>query len=294
MNLPSKFFALLSLCTLAITAHAATFQYEPLSPTLQQDIIHSKLWKPGCPLPLNRLDLLTFSYYDFLGHEKIGHLIVMDAAASELSKAFQDIYQHHFPIETPQDLKDDLSIKEGSTVAFSCRNMIGQSLMSLHAYGLAIDINTSRNPYAGSYSISKGNPASGTLIPRTSNISYLNRSVIRPGMNETIINIMKSHGFIIWGGNWRDRIDYMHFQTSRPLAEQLSKVDPQSAQTLYALAIQYPDSAEKLSSDSRWQYLYQLYPQRFMLVLQHYFKLLATEPETAVFDQVYTALAGGQ
>lgn len=273
-----------------LLAQAAIFNYEPLSQDWKEKLAKAKYWQPGCPVALERLNLLTFSYYDFKGNEQLGQLVVMDAAAPELTAAFKELYQQRFPLEKPVAVVDKDHDKEGLTIAFTCRPITGGGNASLHSYGLAIDINVERNPYAGEYQVTSNGQVYGRLIPNGS-LGYLNRSVNRPGMNEAIVDIMQKHGFNGWGGDWRDRIDYMHFQVARPIAQQLAYLDPQSAATLYQLTIKYPQSAANLTADTRWFYLYKLYPQQYIKVLQDYFPKLATEKESQVFDKVYQALA---
>jgi len=70
----------------------------------------------------------------------------------------------------------------------NCRVITGGTRMSPHAYGIAIDIKPSQNPY------NKPKPASGcrTTIPQEA------------------IDIFKKYGFT-WGGEWRSLCDAMHF-----------------------------------------------------------------------------------
>ena len=55
---------------------------------------------------------------------------------------------------------------------------------------------------------------------------FLNRGILRPGMiTPEVVSIFNDHGFNIWGGNWRQPMDYMHFQTPRIIAEKLSSAE---------------------------------------------------------------------
>jgi hypothetical protein len=96
---------------------------------------------------------------------------------------------------------------------------------------------------------------------------------------------------VLWAGDWTDRVDYMHFQVSRAISQQLAYLDLQSALKLYNLTIQYPDSASELSADTRWFYLYKLYPKHYIEILTTYFPALAKDREKRVFTTVYQALA---
>lgn len=42
-------------------------------------------------------------------------------------------------------------------------------------------------------------------------------------MAEAIVEVFADDGFIVWGDNWDNPIDYQHFQVSRELAERLAQ-----------------------------------------------------------------------
>lgn len=265
-----------------------TFKYEALSQTIKDQLIKSNYWHTGCPVDLDRLNIVTFSYYDFNGATKLGQVAVFDAMAPYLSDAFKELYAKKFPIEIPAIITPPDTI---TTTAFKCRAITSGRDYSLHSYALAIDINVSRNPYIGAFSNKEQDQLIGLLGPYSAtSLSYLNRSQIHPGMNEAIVEIMKQHGFIEWGGDWQDRADFMHFQVPKNIALNLAHLDSNSAKQLIALLIQHPQAAKRMSNDQRWQYLYKLFPTRYMQRLQKYFPLLQTEEETKVLSQLYLDL----
>ena len=77
---------------------------------------------------------------------------------------------------------------------------------SMHAYGLAIDVDTVENPY-----IQPGQP-----IDPPSSAAYANRSDIRPGMAYPGGVLVSAFSFIGWGwgGNWTGSPDYQHFSSN--------------------------------------------------------------------------------
>jgi len=288
-----KIFGFISGLLLALSLQAATFTYQPLAKDWQRALQKAEYWHKNCPVPLDRLSLLTLSYYDFEGKERIGQIVVLDAMAAEVVAAFKELYQRRFPLEAPQVISPgDQDATTGLTVAFNCRALTGGGVTSLHSYGAAIDINVAHNPYLGSYRSLADGKWVGRLIPPTG-LSYLNRRVQRPGMNEAIVDIMQRHGLSTWGGAWLDTIDYMHFQISRNIAQHLAALPTSEAEKLYALTIRYPKSAVNLSADSRWFYLYKLYPQRYMDVFSKYFPQLSSTKESEVFTQISQTLANG-
>jgi hypothetical protein len=126
------------------------------------------------------------------------------------------------------DGNDDASMADNNTSAFNDRAITGGGAVSLHAYGLAIDINPIQNPYA------KRSGATLMFSP-PSGVENANRLDDRPwkkprsGMAEKVIDVFADHGFLTWGGYWDDPIDYQHFQVSRKLAEELAGLAPAQA-----------------------------------------------------------------
>lgn len=292
-----KILVVLFLCSLfSQMSYAAQlplkviFTIQPLSKSVRKQMMANKSWKAKCPVPLNRLNQLTITYYDFSGKQRYGHLIVFDAAAPFMLNAFEKMYAMRFPLETVEWKANQN--KGGQTMSFNCRNMVGESKFSIHSYGLAIDINILHNPYIGDYHLDDKKNMIGTLIPFTQeSYTYLNRTIQRPGMNEQIVEIMKDSGFVVWGGQWQDRIDYQHFQVPDNLASQLAYLDKESGEQLMKLIAQYPESAIKISADTKWKYLYQLYPRQYISALTEFFPLFKTENENDVFNKIYQQLS---
>src|SRR5215470_19718540 len=78
--------------------------------------------------------------------------MVMDAAAESVLRIFTKLRKMRFPIAKARlinhyDGDDDASIADNNTSAFNSRNVAGTNTLSLHAYGLAIDLNPLQNPY---------------------------------------------------------------------------------------------------------------------------------------------------
>lgn len=265
------------------------FTYGPLSSEMKKNLKKSGAWFEGCPVPLNRLSLLTLSYYGFDKKVHTGTLIMFDAIAPYAAAAFKELYHRHFPLE-----KFDVfnAPEYENTSAFNCRNIVGQHHYSVHAYGLAIDINVSRNPYVGIYKKTHDGQMIGSFVPTLpSSISYLDRSKKRAGMNESIVQILAKYGFTEWGGHWQDTVDYMHFQVPTKIAMYLTTLDKPSAEQVIALVIKYPEAAKRMSTDSRWTYLYKIYSSRYIKVLKKYFPLLQTKDEGEVTRLIYRDLA---
>ena len=184
----------------------------------------------GC----DRLRLVKFNYLG--GDDKIhddGEMVVMDAAAVHVLRIFDSLRQMGFPIFKARPINefdgdDNASMRANNSSAFNDRNVAGGSTPSLHAYGLAIDVNPVQNPFLVlSNAVVKIEPPAGA--------EYLNRMNERPGnplrrgMAEAVVRLFADEGFLIWGGYWDNPIDYQHFQVSRKLAERLADLPPSEA-----------------------------------------------------------------
>jgi hypothetical protein len=230
-------FWLLSFST-ATLRPARAGDIVPVTECLCEEMRVRHVLNPGAPLDCTRLSLIKFSYVDFEGrsHEN-GEILVMDAAAEHVLSIFTTLREVRFPIAKAKlmnhyDGNDDASMADNNTSAFNVRNIVKGNAISLHAYGLAIDINPVQNPFATQ------SGATLTFSP-PSGAENANRLNVRPskppreGMAEAVIDIFADHGFLIWGGYWDNPIDYQHFQVNRSLAEQLAKLPSSLARTAF-------------------------------------------------------------
>jgi hypothetical protein len=182
----------------------------------------------GC----ERLALVRFDYVGFDGAVHTdGEVVVLDAAADHVAKIFGTLLDLRFPIEKAKSLthyegNDEASMADNNTSGFNDRPVSGGSAISLHGYGLAIDLNPVQNPFV--------QRANGTIkVNPKGSENYLKRSDIRPGMAETVVNVFADNGFPIWGGDWTNPIDYQHFQVGRELALKLIHSSPSSAKAIF-------------------------------------------------------------
>jgi hypothetical protein len=205
----------------------------PISRARCDDMAKHNVIRPGVPVGCARLSLVKFAYVDFDGHAHgDGEIVVMDAAAENVLRIFARLREMRFPIAKARlidhyDGNDDASIADNNTSAFNARNVAGTSLLSLHAYGLAIDLNPIQNPYVQR---AGGNP---TFSPPTG-VEYANRKKARAGMAESVVDVFADEGFVVWGGNWHDPIDYQHFQVSRGFAARLARLSAAQARAAFA------------------------------------------------------------
>jgi len=165
-------------------------------------------WRPGCPVGLSDLRLLTLTYRGFDGRDHTGQLVANKDAAAALVGAFRRLYAARFPIRRMELVDryggdDYRSIEADNTSAFNCRAATGSTHWSNHAYGRAVDVDPIENPY-----VSDGTSSHPASAP------YLNRSRHRPGMaytGGTLVDAFRAVGWG-WGGSWSGGVkDYQHF-----------------------------------------------------------------------------------
>jgi hypothetical protein len=167
-------------------------------------------WRPGCPVGLDSLRVLTVRYRGFDGRPKTGRLIVHEDVAADVLGVFRRLYAARFPIRrmVPVDAyggSDFRSIEADNTSAFNCRYVDGTRRWSEHAYGRAIDVNPIENPYV-----------SGGATSHRASRTYVDRSRRRPGMayeGGALVRAFDRIGWG-WGGRWASVKDYQHFSAS--------------------------------------------------------------------------------
>lgn len=225
----------------------AEFQKRPLTEDDVARLRAGNVWNGKGPVGPDRLNHLTLTHVNFAGQVQQGEMMVMDVAADATLAVFKNLYDQQFPIHTIALMSefggnDDIAMSRNASNAFVSRAIAGGTRISIHAYGLAIDVNQIQNPYLAY----DGEPGQNMILhPKESSMGYLNRlpdrpgKPPRPGMVEPIVSVFRDNGFTIWGGDWDDPLDYHHFQTSRPLAELLASTDYDTGQRIFDTHIAY-------------------------------------------------------
>ena len=169
-------------------------------------------WHAGCPVSPAQLRRLRLTYWGFDGRAHTGTLVVNARAVSPLTSVFSRLYAARFPIRRMRPIdayggSDERSLDADNTAAFNCRYAVasGPKHWSVHAYGLAVDVNPVENPYLEA---SRVHPRAGR--------AYLDRSRYRRGMavrGGLLVNAFASVGWP-WGGRWTGSPDYQHFSST--------------------------------------------------------------------------------
>ena len=191
----------------------------------------------------NRIIEVEVDCHTFNNTTKKIKVKVLDVTANSVKKIFDELFENRFPIY--------------AAIGYENRKITNGSMASLHAFGAAIDVNEHMNPY---YDAPKGrssiNPKrlldkrkdkkelelyleyrgvinkeekkatlDAIIQESDSDDWFINRNIIRKGMiTEDEAKIFIKHGFTIWGGRWKQPMDFMHFQLPRKLTEYLSTI----------------------------------------------------------------------
>ena len=141
------------------------------------------------------------SFWGFDQKVHTGNLVVSAVWAKRLTTVFDKLFDAHFHIRSMKLIDafgadDHRSMKADNTSAYNGRYVNGTHHWSMHAYGLAIDINTVENPWVDGNDVS---PPNGR--------PYADRSRKATGMihaGDAVVRAFASIGWK-WGGYWTRR-----------------------------------------------------------------------------------------
>jgi hypothetical protein len=168
-------------------------------------------WRPGCPVPIEDLRLLTLTHWGFDRRVHTGEMVIHEDEARPVVRVFRTLFRARFPIKRMELIDeyggdDDRSMAANNTSAFNCRAVTGGSGWSQHAYGWAIDINPIQNPYITN---------NGTVLP-PQGAAYVDRSRKVRGMvhdGDVVVRAFAAIGWE-WGGHYQSVKDYQHFSAT--------------------------------------------------------------------------------
>lgn len=174
------------------------------------EVLARSSWTDECPVTVEELRYLTLAHHGFDGKIHTGEMIVNADFAEDVVEVFRRIFEAEFPIEqmrvTRLDEVDDHPTGDfNETGSFVCRPAVGSGNWSMHAFGLAIDLNPFHNPYW----------KDDLVIPELAS-AYTDRDDVRPGMilpGDLAVEAFADIGWS-WGGDWNTLKDWMHFSAS--------------------------------------------------------------------------------
>src|SRR5687767_14697600 len=169
------------------------------------DLRHS--YRAGCPVGPSELRTVVVGYRDFAGQRRTGRIVVAQRVAGDIVTVFRRLWDERFPLRRVRPVSayrgsDDASMAADNTSAFNCRFVEGTSRWSMHAFGVAIDVNPVENPYV-----------QGSHVSPPQGRAFADRSRVRPGMatpNGVLVRAFAAVGWK-WGASFGD---YQHFSTT--------------------------------------------------------------------------------
>jgi hypothetical protein len=168
-------------------------------------------WRPGCPVGLDQLRLLSLSHWSDDGAVHQGELVVAAEHADAVVAAFRRLFEVRFPIARMELVDvyqgdDQQSMRANNTSAFNCREIDGSpGVWSQHAYGGAVDINPLVNPWVR-----------GSTVDPPEGRPYADRRTRVAGgiyAGDEVVAAFAAVGWS-WGGAWSSGRDYQHFSAN--------------------------------------------------------------------------------
>ena len=193
------------------TAKEATFTSSKIPDSILKKMIGNSIpEKSKDKVDTNNLSYLKITYWGFDSKTHVGEMIVNKKVAQEVLAIFKEVYNKKYPIEKMKLIdyygaNDEKSMRDNNTSAFCYRVVANTNTLSNHSKGTAIDINPLYNPYiVGSY-----------ISPSTAS-KYTNRNLTVKGMikkGDALYTAFTKRGWT-WGGSWKSKKDYQHFEKS--------------------------------------------------------------------------------
>lgn len=174
-----------------------------------------KSFPEDCTVSRDSLRYLKVLHYNLQGEILTGELVCNHLIANDLCDVFRELFQKQYPIEKIRliddyDADDEASMTDNNTSCFCFRALAGAKQLSMHALGMAVDVNPLYNPYVrdrnGVMHIQPraGEPYSDRSLSFDYKIQY----------GDECQRTFRKYGFF-WGGLWPDYKDYQHFYTVR-------------------------------------------------------------------------------
>jgi D-alanyl-D-alanine carboxypeptidase/Bacterial SH3 domain len=123
-------------------------------------------------------------------------------------------------------------IRTADTDSYNCRNIKGTTLKSLHAYGIALDVNWNSNPFLRTPDKRKVRfSGKATQAERAETVRLGEADTdMTPAMIADVLAIKTRGGKQVfeWGGSWSTTKDSMHFEIDLSPADLAVGIDPRT------------------------------------------------------------------
>lgn len=176
--------------------------------------INGKSYKRNNIIPINDLRYISVLYRNLRGEILQGEMVCNKLIAEAVLDILHGLYMAEYPIERMElidnyDADDEASMSANNSSCFNFRFISHTNMVSKHGLGLAVDINPLYNPYikplGGKINIE---PAGGReYVDRTRRFPY------KIVADDLCCRLFSEKGFL-WGGDWKGKKDYQHFEVS--------------------------------------------------------------------------------
>ena len=175
--------------------------------------MQGKTYKDNPYIKRDDLRYLKFLHHDFTGKVRVGEMICNKAIAKDLTEIFYELYLHSYPIERAvlpdyYDADDEKQMQANNTSSFCYRAVAGSAVLSNHAKGMAVDLNTLYNPYC---KIRKDGSLYVQPMPAAQYCDRTGTFRYKIDKQDLAYKLFTAHGFT-WGGDWKSVKDYQHFE----------------------------------------------------------------------------------
>ena len=174
-------------------------------------VLKRSTWYKGCPVNPSQLAYIRMTYWGFDNKTHMGEMLINASVAKDIVGVFHKLYDARYPIEemrvwSTAEMNAPPTGDYNITDSYTCRPVATKKTgWSMHAYGLAIDLNPFQNPYKN-----------GSLVVPELSGAYLDRTKRLPGMVHHGDLVWKAFHDIGWGwgGDWSSLKDYTHFSSN--------------------------------------------------------------------------------
>lgn len=140
------------------------FVSEPVPQTVRERMQNVSL-PDDMEIGFGDLRHLLLLYIDFDGRIRVGEMVCNRLISNDLLEIFKELFEKGYQFCSIRliddfDGSDEASMQANNTSCFNYRMMSGSNVLSLHAKGLAVDVNPLQNP-----SVKRGKTYPSTALP---------------------------------------------------------------------------------------------------------------------------------
>ena len=171
----------------------------------------------GCPAALVADQVaIEIRHAGFDGAEHVGRIEVHTSIADDVAAFFAHALETSFPIErvvpaSDYGWDDPRLMAANCSSGFNFRAVAGKTSLSMHAFGLAFDVNTRQNPFV------RRRPVDGSVVetiePEGAAFDPDAPGTLTDG--HPLVDLLVGRGWT-WGGHWTldadGVVDYQHFE----------------------------------------------------------------------------------